>query len=60
MQWASWHDFWAMGGSGAFVWGAYGMAALVLLGEVVMVRARMRRAREYVLRTAPWTKEQQP
>jgi len=60
VHWASWQDFWAMGGSGPFVWGAYGMAALALLAEITLVRARLRRARDTVLRTAPWPKEPQP
>ena len=57
MHWASWRDFWAMGGSGAFVWGAYGVAALALLAEIALVRARARRARETVRRTAAWPSE---
>jgi heme exporter protein D len=52
MHWASWHDFWAMGGAGQYVWGAYGLVALALLAEITMLRARLRRARETVLRTA--------
>ena len=36
MHWASWQDFWAMGGSGPFVWGAYGVAALALLVAVLI------------------------
>jgi heme exporter protein D len=44
-MWASWADFWSMGGRGSFVWGAYGMALAVVAIEVIMVRARYRRAR---------------
>jgi len=33
MHWASWQDFWAMGGSGGYVWGAYGVVALALGGR---------------------------
>jgi heme exporter protein D len=38
-------DFFAMGGYGFYVWGAYGLTALVLVVEVVSVRARVRAAR---------------
>jgi len=57
MHWASWQDFWAMGGSGPFVWGAYGVAALALLAEIMLLRARVRRARERVRNTAAWPVE---
>jgi heme exporter protein D len=55
MHWASWHDFWAMGGQGQFVWGAYGLVALALLTEVVLLRARVRRAREAARRSSDWS-----
>jgi heme exporter protein D len=56
MHWASWQDFWAMGGAGWYVWGAYGLVAAGLAAEIVLVRARTRRARETVRRTATWLK----
>ena len=43
-----------MGGSGAYVWGAYGLVALALAGEALLLRARVRRARETVRRTSEW------
>ncbi len=52
MHWASWQDFWAMGGSGRFVWGAYGAAALAMVAEVMLLRARARRARSAVRHAA--------
>ena len=39
-------EFLAMGGYGFYVWGAYGVTALVLVVEVLGVRARRRRALE--------------
>jgi heme exporter protein D len=56
MHWASWHDFWAMGGAAWFVWGAYGLAALALASEMLLIRARLKRARETVRRTSTWMK----
>jgi heme exporter protein D len=54
MHWASWQEFWSMGGSGAYVWGAYGLVALALAAESLLLRARVRRARETVRRTSEW------
>ncbi len=31
----NWSEFFAMGGYGLYVWGSYGCAALVLVGNVV-------------------------
>ena len=39
-------DFFAMGGYAFYVWGAYAVTALLIAIEVVMVRARLRAARE--------------
>jgi heme exporter protein D len=41
-------DFLNMGGYGFYVWGAYGVTALVIVVEVVGVRARLRAARRQV------------
>jgi heme exporter protein D len=32
----SWSEFWAMGGYGLYVWGAYGFATLVLVLNVIV------------------------
>lgn len=37
-------EFFAMGGYGFYVWGAYGVSALLLALEIVAVRARYRAA----------------
>ena len=37
-------EFFAMGGYGLYVWGAYGVTALVIVGELVALRARRRAA----------------
>ena len=44
MIWASWNDFWAMGGYGLYVWGSYGVVALGLLLEVRSAAQRQRQA----------------
>ena len=48
MQWHSLSEFFAMGGRGAFVWGAYGTMALLMAVECVLVRARHRAARRAI------------
>ena len=40
MQWQSASDFFAMGGRGGFVWGAYGTFALLVLVEPLLARCR--------------------
>ena len=47
MQWESWSAFWDMGGFAAFVWGSYGVTALLVVGELILV---MRRRRDTVRR----------
>ena len=39
-QWSSAADFIAMGGYGLYVWGAFGVTALVVAVELLAVRAR--------------------
>jgi len=38
MQWASWTEFWNMGGYGAYVWGSYGVFFLAILIEIIFLR----------------------
>jgi len=41
-------EFFAMGGNAFYVWSAYGLAALLIAGEIVAVRSRLRNARQAV------------
>ena len=50
MIWNSASDFFAMGGYGAYVWGAYVVTAACLAVEPVAVALRHRRARRAVAR----------
>ena len=45
LNWASWADFLAMGGYGGYVWGSFGMSALVIAAELLALRARRRALR---------------
>jgi heme exporter protein D len=38
-------DFWAMGGYAWYVWGSYGVTALVLVLEVIALRRRTHEAK---------------
>ncbi len=45
MHWQSASDFLAMGGRGSFVWGAYGVMAVLMAAEPLLARRRLRAAR---------------
>jgi heme exporter protein D len=45
MHWQDANDFFSMGGRGEFVWGAYGLMALLMLVEPLLARWRHRSAR---------------
>ena len=46
MNWASWSDFFAMGGYAAYVWGSYAVSAGLIAVEIILLRARRRSAGE--------------
>ena len=49
MQWSSAAEFFAMGGYGLYVWGAYAVTALVIAAEVVTLIRRRRTLRARVV-----------
>ena len=42
MQWLSVADFFYMGGYALYVWGSFGVSALVVVGEIWQVRSKRR------------------
>jgi heme exporter protein D len=46
-------EFFAMGGYAFYVWGAYGVTALIIVIEVLAVRARRRAALDEAQLTTP-------
>jgi heme exporter protein D len=42
MIWKSLDDFIAMGGYGFYVWGSYLVTAIVIMAEILLLRARRR------------------
>jgi heme exporter protein D len=53
VNWNSAAEFFAMGGYGLYVWGAYGVTLLVTLGEPIAAARRHARARHAVQERAP-------
>jgi heme exporter protein D len=53
MNWGSLDEFLRMGGNGGYVWGSYGAVALLAVIEVILVRARLRRAKSRARRAQP-------
>ena len=51
-QWASWADFWNMGGRAWFVWGSYGVTALCIAIELWLLRVRRRATLQRLARLA--------
>jgi heme exporter protein D len=46
-------DFFAMGGHGFYVWGAYVVTAIVIVAEILALRARRRAALEAAQASTP-------
>ena len=40
----NWAEFLSMGGRGFYVWGSYGVFALAIAIEIIMLRSRSKRA----------------
>lgn len=54
MIWASWSDFWAMGGYGLYVWGSFGVTALAVAVELWQLRVGGRASRKRLRRLEQW------
>ncbi len=44
MSWASWGDFFAMGGYALYVWGSYLVALAIMITEIALLALRRRSA----------------
>jgi len=51
MIWASWADFFAMGGYAFYVWGSYVVTAVLMIAEVILVMRRHRATLARLART---------
>ncbi len=54
MEWASWSDFWAMGGYGLYVWGSYSVTAACVLIEVMLLKRAASQTRRRLRRMQQW------
>jgi heme exporter protein D len=54
MEWASWSDFWHMGGYGFYVWGSFGATALAVLIEIMFLRRSSADTRRRLKRMQQW------
>ena len=50
MQWESWNAFWDMGGAALFVWGSYGVTALCIAVELMLLFRRRSETARRLLR----------
>ena len=50
MNWASWSDFFAMGGYALYVWGSYAVTACLIVVEIILLRSRQRTALDQLAR----------
>ncbi|MEW6676781.1 MAG: heme exporter protein CcmD [Pseudomonadota bacterium] len=57
MEWASWSEFWDMGGYGFYVWGSYGVTALVVLIEVILLKRAAGDTRRRLKRMQQWEEQ---
>lgn len=56
-MWSSASDFFAMGGHGFYVWGSYGVTALFMFMEVVLLLRKKRSLTQRIARIARMNKE---
>lgn len=56
MNWNSWAEFFHMGGYALYVWGSYAVTAVLIAGEIVLLRARRKKALNLALRTVKYGK----
>lgn len=48
MNWASWNDFFRMGGYALYVWGSYGVTLALIAAEIVLLIQRRRKVLAYL------------
>jgi heme exporter protein D len=53
MNWDSLAAFWAMGGYGPFVWGSFGVTAVCIVLEIIVLKLRHRSALKALATAAP-------
>ena len=57
MEWASWSEFWSMGGYGFYVWGSYGATVACILIEVMLLKRAAGDTRRRLKRMQQWEEQ---
>lgn len=57
MEWASWSEFWSMGGYGFYVWGSYGVTLACILIEVMSLKRAADDTRRRLKRMQQWEEQ---
>lgn len=57
MDWASWDEFWAMGGYGLYVWGSYAAAFIAILIEIILLGRGHKQTLQRLKRMKTWESE---
>jgi heme exporter protein D len=57
MHWASWSDFWSMGGYGLYVWGSFGVTTACVLIEVILLKSADGDTRRRLKRMQQWEEQ---
>lgn len=57
MEWASWAEFWHMGGYGFYVWGSYGVTAVCVAVEVMLLKQAAADSRRRLKRMQSWEEQ---
>ena len=53
MNWASWSEFFSLGGYALYVWGSYVVTAALVIAEIILLRSRRRTAHAQAGRAGP-------
>lgn len=54
MEWASWGEFWAMGGYGLYVWGSYIVTVAAILIEIILLGRGRKQTLKRLKRMKTW------
>jgi len=56
MNWNGWAEFFHMGGYAFYIWGSYAVTAVLIAGEILLLRSRRQNALKLVRRTVKYGK----
>ncbi|MCE5182696.1 MAG: heme exporter protein CcmD [Betaproteobacteria bacterium] len=56
MNWNGWSEFIHMGGYALYVWGSFGVTAILIAGEILLLRVRRKQVLKLALRAVQYGK----